>query len=358
MACAGEATTTGNASTDQATHAAGATETPSTSSSTDAVPSASPPEATASIPTSNPTSPTSHGSTSPSSSALPTSAPPTAALPTTSAPDEQASETPTADDGAATDSASGQSAPPNSSGANSEPDLTNLDGETLAPSVFAAGLDGFLYRGSCNGGSASFECPLSGCSNGEFRLSKSFTLGGSPDSNYEVALHVYGVTELRSDYEGGTRRQASASNAQSEHDFWYEGGSYTPGAGYNVYGLRVTPAVTSVADAVDGGNNYFLNARDNSAEGHEVWELNYTAKLVARGGSTVEFTAYDPNCLQIMNNRETAKPSAGSGTNGAIVVSGLDQAEPPPDDFEQPLSTNNRNGQWVFIDVTGVTVRE
>lgn len=230
--------------------------------------------------------------------------------------------------------------------------------EVLDPGAFAGDLDGHLYLGACNGGSASFECPLNGCTNGEFRLTKAFTLEGSPESTYEVALHVYGVVELRSDYKGGSRRKGTTANAQSEKDFWYEGGSYTPGAGYNVYGIRVTPAVEGVGGATDGGNNYFLNARDTSGEGHEVWELNYAASFVARGGSTVEFTAYDPNCLQIMNNRETAKPSAGSGPDGALMVSDVDSAEPPPSDFVQPLATNGRSGQWLYVDVTGVTLAD
>ncbi|HEX2732260.1 MAG TPA: hypothetical protein VHM70_11655 [Polyangiaceae bacterium] len=214
-------------------------------------------------------------------------------------------------------------------------------------------LDGYLYRGECDGGSASFECPLRGCSNGVLQVSEMFTLGGNEDAVYDVSIHVYGVVELRHDYQGGARRQGGASNQESKQDFWYEGGSYTPGAGYNVYGLRVTPAVEGVAAADGDGNNYFLNARDGSNEGHEVWVLDYEAKLRALGGGSIEFTAYDPNCLQIMNNQETARPMAGTGTDGALVVD-LSAASPSPSDFEQPLSTAGRQGQWVYIDVLDV----
>jgi hypothetical protein len=119
--------------------------------------------------------------------------------------------------------------------------------------------------------------------------------------------------------------------------------------------LRVTPAVDGVANPASGGNNYFLNARDGSNETHEVWEINTEAVVPVKGGGSIEFTAYDPNCLQIMNNAETARPS-GSGPNGAIIVD-LHQATPAPAGFTQPLSTNGRNGQWVYVDVVAVAAK-
>ena len=97
-----------------------------------------------------------------------------------------------------------------------------------------------------------------------------FTAAGEAGTIYDVTVHVYGVVELRSDYAGGERRQGASTNANSNKDFWYAGGAYTPGAGYNVYGLRVTPAVEGVENVDADGNNYFLNARDSSGEGHEV----------------------------------------------------------------------------------------
>jgi hypothetical protein len=238
-------------------------------------------------------------------------------------------------------------------------ETSSNDASSEAPldvAAIAGDLDGYLYRGECNGGSASFECPLSNCEGGVFEHTKEVVLGGHTELVYAITLHVYGVVELRSDYHDGMRRQADKSNGQSEKDFFYEGGTYTRGEGYNVYGLRVEPALADIANADDGGNNYFLNARDNSAEGHEVWELNYDAVVRAQGGSTLTFTAYDANCLQIMNNQETARPSAGSGPNGAIVVDSVSQASPPPSNFEQPLATGGRTGQWIYIDVVNITL--
>lgn len=213
-------------------------------------------------------------------------------------------------------------------------------------------MDGLLYKGECAASDAADECNPGGCVNGVFEQKTKVTLGGDPNTIFELELHVYGVVELRKGYSGGTRRQGATGNAQSTKDFWYEGGSAQPG-NYNVYSLRVTPAVAGVANAADNGNNYFLNARDESNEGHEVWELNYTAKVLAKGGSELEFRAYDQNCTQIQNVGSAARPTQGTGTNGALVVD-LTGADPAPADFAQPLSTNGRNGQWVYVDVLGV----
>lgn len=224
--------------------------------------------------------------------------------------------------------------------------------EPLTVSEFAGDFDGFTYEGPCDGGEAADECATAGCMGGVADLKTEFTLGGDPEVTYELGIHVYGVTELHLEYMGGQRRQGSTANAQSMKDFWYEGGSAADG--YNVYSLRVTPAVAGVANASDEGNNYFLNARDGSGNGHEVWELNYDATLRANGGSNVEFRAYDPNCIQIQNVGMAARPMAGTGPNGAMMID-LGNAEPAPSqDFVQPLTVDGRNGQWLHIDVTSV----
>jgi hypothetical protein len=229
-------------------------------------------------------------------------------------------------------------------------------------SEFAGDLDGFLYRGPCNGSGAADECITTGCmggmpdQGGKVDLKTEFTLGGDPDTTYEIELHVYGVVELHKEYSGGVRRKGNASNTESMKDFWYEGGSAADG--YNVYALRVTPAVDGVENAATGGNNYFLNARDGSGNGHEVWELNYDATILANGGSKVEFRAYDPNCIQIQNVGMSARPMAGTGPGGALMID-LGEADPaPPGDFAQPLTAGDGNGQWIYVDVTSVTAVE
>lgn len=213
-------------------------------------------------------------------------------------------------------------------------------------------MDGLLYKGDCATSKAADECYPAGCINDVFEQKSTVTLGGDPRVTYELKIHVYGVVELRKGYGGGTRRQGTTGNAQSAKDFWYEGGSFQPG-NYNVYALRVTPAVAGVPNAADDGNNYFLNARDESNEGHEVWELNYTASVMARGGSELEFRAYDQNCTQIQNVGSSARPSRGSGPNGELIVE-VGAAAPSPVDFEQPLHGSGGNGQWVYIDVLSV----
>lgn len=216
-------------------------------------------------------------------------------------------------------------------------------------------MDGLLYKGECATSAAADECSPGGCVENVFEQKTSVTLGGDPNAVYDVLLHVYGVVELRKGYTGGTRRQGTSGNAQSSKDFWYEGGNFEPG-NYNVYSLRVTPAVDGVPNASDDGNNYFLNARDESNEGHEVWELNYAASIPALGGSKLEFRAYDQNCTQIQNVGSAARPAQGSGPGGALVVD-LAMADPQPMNFAQPLSTNGDNGQWIYVDVVSVAPR-
>ena len=63
---------------------------------------------------------------------------------------------------------------------------------SLMPSDFAGGLDGYLFTGECNGGSASFECPMSGCSSNVFNEQVEFNVGGDPLVVYDVTLPVYG----------------------------------------------------------------------------------------------------------------------------------------------------------------------
>jgi hypothetical protein len=223
-----------------------------------------------------------------------------------------------------------------------------------SPLQFAGALEGLLFKGECATGEVADECHPGGCVDNVFEQKTSVTLGGDVTTVYALEIHVYGVVEVRKGYVGGARRRGTTSNAESERDFWYEGGHAESG-NYNVYSLRVTPAVPDVPNADAGGNNYFLNARDESNEGHEVWALDYTATIHALGGSEVEFRAYDQNCTQIQNVGSSARPTRGSGTDGALVVDAVSSADPPPAGFAQPLSTNGRNGQWIYIDVLSVS---
>jgi hypothetical protein len=234
---------------------------------------------------------------------------------------------------------------PTASGASEAPRISDVIG----------GLDGLIYKGACsNETSAAYECVPVGCQGGQLDATTEFNVGGNAGEQYDVGLHVYGVVELHKAYLGGTRRQGAASNAQSKHDFWYPGGSFENG--YNVYALRVTPAVPGVANPEQDGNNYFLNARDSSNEGHEVWELNYDAQIRVQSGGKVTFRAFDPNCLQIQNVGSAARPAMGTGPGGALIVSGVEQAMPAPQGLTQPLTTNGKNGQWVYVDVTSISL--
>lgn len=235
-----------------------------------------------------------------------------------------------------------------------------MDSGPLEPADVVGGLDGFLYKGDCaTGNSPSYECNIAAC-NGSSTIDKKtdFTVMGEEGAIYDLTIQVYGVVELRAGFNGGMRRQ-TGNNQQSMGDFLYEGGSYDPSSHYNAYGVRVEPAVAGVAQADKGGNNYFLNARDGTGENHEIFKVDFEMTVPAATGSKVSFFIFDSNCIQIRNNSETVRPqNSGTGTNGALVVDEVNSADPAPQGFTQPLSTNDgKEGQWLFFDVTKVEKR-
>ncbi len=237
-----------------------------------------------------------------------------------------------------------------------------MDAGPLDPASIVGDLDGHLYEGHCKEGqSPSYECDIAACGgNTPLNAVEEFNVSGEQGTIYDVTVQVYGVVELRHGYNGGTRRQGGTSNEQSMGDFLYEGGSYDPNGGYNVYALRVEPAVEGVPAPDQDGNNYFLNARDATGEGHEVFRVDNQMTIPVPAGGKVSFIAYDSNCIQIKNNAETVRPqNSGTGTDGALVVDEVSSAMPPPEGFMQPLSTQDgKKGQWLFFDVTKVEAQE
>lgn len=336
----------------------GETNTPERTATTDSSTTTPSDSLATSLPAVHPT--TAEPATSSSVAAVTSTSPSTSVSTTTVAPAPTSSEpsnTEVPHETAASDSESTSRQPSSAELSESATDVgsdsTSAASVVPSPGEFAGAMDGLLYKGDCATSDAADECYPAGCVDGVFEQNTKVTLAGDPLVTYEIQLHVYGVVELRKGYSGGTRRQGTTGNAQSAKDFWYEGGSFQPG-NYNVYTLRVTPAVAGVPNAADNGNNYFLNARDDSNEGHEVWELNYTAAIRAQGGSELAFRAYDQNCTQIQNVGSSARPSRGDGADGALVVT-LSSAEPAPVDFVQPLHASGGNGQWVYIDVLSVS---
>ena len=222
-------------------------------------------------------------------------------------------------------------------------------------------LDGLLFIAPCGDGGTGYDCLNSAtvpapqnspsCQNQSPKTTTmDFPVGGVAGKVYDVTVHVYGVAESKN-YQGGTRRDGNNMNASATGgDFWYTGGT-APNSTYNTYELHVTPAVTGAP------NDYFLNSRNGSGEGHESWGLNYTATFPVTGGGKINFKVYDSNCRQIMN----CGPGTGSSNCAAPRTIDVSATDPkPPASFTQPFvggAAAGAYGQWVFIDVTAVVAK-
>lgn len=233
-------------------------------------------------------------------------------------------------------------------------------GVTIAD--IAGKLDGFLFVAPCGDGGTGYDCLNStavpapqnspACNNQQPKTTTiDFPIGGEAGKIYDMTVHVYGVVEAKN-YQGGMRRDGNNLNASATGgDFWYVGGT-APNSTYNTYELHVTPAVAGAA-----ANDYFLNARNGSNEGHESWGLNYTATFPVTGGGKLNFKIYDSNCRQIMN----CGPGGGSSTCEAPRTIDVGAADPKPANFTQPYvggaPGGKATGQWVLIDVTAVVAK-
>ncbi|MDF3066227.1 MAG: hypothetical protein K0R38_1828 [Polyangiaceae bacterium] len=232
-------------------------------------------------------------------------------------------------------------------------------GPTIADVV--GKLDGFLFIAPCGDGGTGFDCLNSTavpapqnsptCQNQQTKnTTVDFAIGGEAGKVYDVTVHVYGVVESKN-YQGGMRRDGNNMNASATGgDFWYTGGT-APNSTYNTYELHVTPKVEGAP------NDYYLNSRNGTNEGHESWALNYTATFPVTGGGKVNFRVFDSNCRQIMN----CGPGTGSSNCAAPRQLDLSATDPkPPGSFTQPFvggAPNGATGQWVFFDVTSVVAK-
>lgn len=219
----------------------------------------------------------------------------------------------------------------------------------LTPAELVGPLDGFLFTARCGDGGTGYDClnSVNTCSDGqptEFR--RDFAVAGDPAKIYDVTVRVRGVVELKL-YSNDVRAAGTASNADSEPNFFAAGGTI-PTTTYNTYELNVTPNVPGAA------NHYWLNSRDDTNEDHESWPLNYEATFPVQGGGNVNYRVFDTNCRQIMN----CGPGNGSSTCRQPRTVDLSNADPPVANFAQPFQgPAGAFGQWVHIDVVSVVAR-
>ncbi|WP_437806521.1 hypothetical protein [Sorangium sp. So ce1078] len=164
----------------------------------------------------------------------------------------------------------------------------------------AASIDGFRWEMPCDEDPGnSDECATSTL------IDEAKTLGGSPDTVYQVTVRLRGVVEPET-YKGGT-----------PDGMHFRVGGTPDNATYNRYSI-------SVSDPVEV---YYLN--DSPSVGHDVFIIDHTKTIPVRGGATVSFKGEDPNHRMIANFKH-------------LVVDGIPPAPQP------------YNGQFIQLDVQSV----
>jgi hypothetical protein len=244
----------------------------------------------------------------------------------------------------------------------------------IDPTTFTGGWDGALIEFPCGSTGSGYDCqqPASAqCKNYNQQsnpvvstippangVPDSWTMGGTPGTVYNVTFHLRGVVEVTS-YVGGTRDAGNTSVQTTPRDLFQVGGAVQDNTGpsfdYNTYELDVTPAVSGAA------NVYFLNSvttaqnphASNSPTTHLTFDIDYSATIKVPGGGKVSMTVTDSNCTQVQNCG-----NAAGNTCAAPRTVSLAGSTPPAPAFAQPFSNGNFHGQWVFFDVTNVTVAQ
>jgi hypothetical protein len=212
----------------------------------------------------------------------------------------------------------------------------------------AKALDGQMLLGPCKTNPAGSVCQTEtgNCPNnndpvldGILTTNKTITLGGDTSKTYTITLHVQGEVEAKR-YIGGTDSEKSLQSPKMNG--FSVGGTPDTTNAYNVYALRVSSPK----------QDFFLNAVDPpGVSDHTTYGIDYTAKIVAKGGATVQLIAADSNCSMIKNCGGT--PNNGSVCAAPITMTGIEAkaiSMNPSFDF-----TKAYNGQWVVWVVTDVT---
>lgn len=177
-----------------------------------------------------------------------------------------------------------------------DPEIPKAD-----PKTFAASLDNFRWQFQCDrdvGGDQECDSPD--------LTDSTKTFGGESSKSYTVELRFRGVVEPMM-YKDG----------KLEGERFYTGGTTNNGT-YNIYSIEVS----------DPKEVYFLNYNDSV--GHDVFIVDYTAKIKIKGGAKVRLYGNGQNLRMIANYKK-------------LVVPELDQDGKP------------FNGQYIQMNVVGVT---
>jgi hypothetical protein len=223
----------------------------------------------------------------------------------------------------------------------------------------AASLDGQLVKFPCGDATQNdgYDCANVGCTNNAVTHTTTYQMAGDSATTYAVTFNVRGVVEAYA-YVGGTRAGGTAS-ISTGGSLFCSGGTQEPsgnGNDYNTYELDVSPAVTGET------NVYYLNSvissenpHTSSTTQHLTFPINYSATIKVKGGGTITFKSYDSNCRSVQN----CGPTQGNKCQAPRTVSLAGVTPAAPTDFSQPFQApTGFYGQWVYFDVTGVTVAQ
>lgn len=248
-------------------------------------------------------------------------------------------------------------------------------GGAIDPTTFSGGWDGALIEYACGNTGSGYDCQqpaIAQCTsvigtntppsvlkptNGAATF---WTVGGESSTVYNVTVHIRGVVEVTY-YFGGTRDEGTTSILKNLDLFQQGGTVQTNSMGssfdYNTYEVDVTPAVSGAA------NTYYLNSvtasegphASNSPTTHLTFPIDYTKTIKVMGGGTVRLSVTDSNCTEVQN----CGPTSGNTCASPRTVSLTGSTPAAPSSFVQPYQQPaTRYGQWLFFDVTNVTVAQ
>jgi hypothetical protein len=194
-------------------------------------------------------------------------------------------------------------------------------------------------------------------------------------TNYAVTIHFWGVVECKvyrpASITNCTREANNTRGLTTAHDMWCPGAT-DPAPGeptdhYNTYMISVTPTASAFTPNLGGpggvtptaGNWWMLNECPTGVtEFHLTWRMDYEKTITVPGGSWINFTDYDSNCLEIINCGDSS--DAAGTCNNHYTFASFPNAIPAPAPALGLTGTPGASGggsfgQWIYFDVRSIT---
>lgn len=201
----------------------------------------------------------------------------------------------------------------------------------------------------CNSAGAVTDGQLTPCQNGSLTYQQDHDIGGEDGTLYNATIHFYGIMEPKN-YQNNDKREGGNTHTDPTSGLplpWYpaDPGQSVPLSTYNTYEVRVFDN-----NGQEVGT-YFVNS--DTGEGHYTFAIDYEKTIPIVGGGFVRLKIFDSNCRQIKNCTAGGYPCSGKARS--VDISGADPQ--PGAALMQPGlgKSPDHAGQWILIDVTGVT---